>query len=104
MACAHLAPLVGVAALTDTNFGLTLWTVVLFVLFFIVLTKFGWKPLLAMIEERENGIREAVAGAEKARADAQALLVRQRSSSPRSRKRSGSRPTSPRRRARSRRP
>jgi F-type H+-transporting ATPase subunit b len=76
MASVHLAPALGAAALTDTNFGLTLWTFVLFVLFAFVLTKFGWKPLLAMIEEREKGIRDAVAGAEKARADAQALLAR----------------------------
>jgi F-type H+-transporting ATPase subunit b len=76
MASVPLAPVLGVAALTDTNFGLTLWTFVLFALFAFVLTKFGWKPLLTMIEERENGIREAVAGAEKARADAQALLAR----------------------------
>jgi F-type H+-transporting ATPase subunit b len=76
MASVHVAPALGAASLTDTNFGLTLWTFVLFVLFAFVLTKFGWKPLLAMIEEREKGIRDAVAGAEKARADAQALLAR----------------------------
>ena len=75
MSFASVAPLLG-AALTDTNLGLTVWTFVLFILFTFVLTRFGWKPLLAMIEEREKGIRDAVAGAEKARADAQALVAK----------------------------
>ena len=52
--------------LTDINFGLTALDVVLFVLFAFVMTKLGWKPLLAIIEEREKGIREAVEGAQKA--------------------------------------
>ena len=64
----------GGGGLADINFGLTLWTVVLFALFAWILTKFGWKPLLHMIEEREKSIREAVEGAEKASAEAQALL------------------------------
>jgi F-type H+-transporting ATPase subunit b len=61
--------------LTDINLGLTIWTIVLFVLFALALGKLGWKPLLAMIEEREQGVRTAVEGAHKANAEAQALLV-----------------------------
>jgi F-type H+-transporting ATPase subunit b len=64
----------GGGGLTDINLGLTIWTLVLFAIFASVLTKFGWKPLLAMIEEREKGVREAVDGAQKASAEAQALL------------------------------
>lgn len=60
--------------LTDVNAGLTLWTFVLFVLFAFLLGKFGWKPLLQLIEERERGVREAVEGAEKANTEAQGLL------------------------------
>ena len=60
---------------TDLDFGLTLWTVVLFVLFAFVLTKFGWRPLLDLIEEREKAIRDSVEGAERARAEAQGLLA-----------------------------
>jgi len=59
---------------TDLDFGLTLWTVVLFVLFAFVLTKLGWKPLLKIVEEREKGIRDSVASAEQARDEAQRLL------------------------------
>jgi F-type H+-transporting ATPase subunit b len=60
--------------LTDVNLALTIWTVVLFVLFSGVLAKFGWKPLLAMIEEREKSVRDNVEGAHKANAEAAALL------------------------------
>ena len=61
--------------LTDVNFGLALWTVVLFILFAVLMTKLGWRPLLNAIEEREKGIRGAVDGAQKAHAEAQALLA-----------------------------
>jgi F-type H+-transporting ATPase subunit b len=70
-----LTPAFAAGGFTDLEFGLTLWTVVLFGLFAFVLTKFGWKPLLAMIEEREKGIREAVGSAEKANEEAQRLLA-----------------------------
>src|SRR3954464_1651875 len=74
-----LAPFVPAAlaagGFTDLEFGLTLWTVVLFALFAFVLTKLGWKPLLHMVEEREKGIRDSVASAEQARDEAQRLLT-----------------------------
>jgi F-type H+-transporting ATPase subunit b len=60
---------------TDLNLGLTIWTWVLFGIFAFVLTKLAWKPLLGMIEEREKGIRDAVASAESAREEAQKLLA-----------------------------
>jgi F-type H+-transporting ATPase subunit b len=72
-----VSPLPAVAAggFTDLEFGLTLWTVVLFAIFAFVLTKLGWKPLLAMIEEREKSIHEAVGSAQKANEEAQRLLA-----------------------------
>ena len=70
-----LSPALAAGGFTDLEFGLTLWTVVLFAIFAFVLTKFGWKPLLAMIEEREKGIRDAVGSAEKANEEAQRLLA-----------------------------
>jgi F-type H+-transporting ATPase subunit b len=65
----------GGGGLADINLGLTIWTVVLFLLFAFVLNKLGWKPLLAVIEEREKGIRDAVQAAEQARNEAQSLLA-----------------------------
>ncbi len=66
---------VAAGGFTDLEFGLTLWTVVLFAIFAFVLTRLGWKPLLALVEEREKSIREAVSGAEKAKEEAQRLLA-----------------------------
>ena len=60
--------------LTDFNSTLFVATLVLFAIFAFVLGKFGWKPLLAMVEEREGFVRNAVEGAEKANAEAQSLL------------------------------
>ena len=75
MAVLDVSPLLAAGGLTDVNLGLTIWTFVLFVLFAFVLTKFGWKPMLAMIEEREKGIRDSVEGAQRASTEAQALLA-----------------------------
>lgn len=68
----------GGGGLTDVNLTLTVSTFVLFLIFAFVLGKFGWKPLLQMIEEREKGVREAVETAEKASAEAQAALEKHR--------------------------
>jgi F-type H+-transporting ATPase subunit b len=70
-----LAPALAAGGFTDLDLGLTIWTVVLFAIFAFVLTKLGWKPLLAMVEEREKGIRDAVGSAEKANEEAQRLLA-----------------------------
>jgi F-type H+-transporting ATPase subunit b len=63
---------------TDLNLGLTIWTVVLFTLFAIVLSKYAWKPLLETIEVRERMVREHVDKAETAQIEAQRLLQEQR--------------------------
>jgi F-type H+-transporting ATPase subunit b len=60
--------------LTDVDFTLTVATLVLFALFAVVLGKFGWGPLLKIIEERERTVRDTVEGAHKANAEAAALL------------------------------
>src|SRR5215470_17039868 len=69
-----LLALAGGGGLADINLGLTLWTVVLFAIFAFVLTKFGWGPLLQIVEARERSVREAVESAQKSNAEAQALL------------------------------
>ncbi len=58
----------------DINPGLMVWTVVTFVVLVIVLGRYAWKPLLKSLQDRENGIRQALESAEKARTDAAALL------------------------------
>ena len=73
-----LSPLSGAilasGGLTDIDSTLFWATLVLFAIFAFVLAKFAWGPLLGIIEEREKGVREAVDGAQKANAEAQALL------------------------------
>jgi F-type H+-transporting ATPase subunit b len=77
MACLILASAEGGgSALTNFDLNLFVWALVLFALFAFVLGRFGWKPLLGIIEERERGVRDAVDGAHRANAEAQALLAR----------------------------
>ena len=64
----------GGGSLTDIDFNLTLWTLVLFVLFAGVLWKFAWGPLLATIDAREKSVKDEVEGAHRANAEAAQLL------------------------------
>ena len=68
----------GGGGLTDVDLTLTVSTFVVFLIFAFVLGRFGWRPLLNMIEEREKTIREAVDGAEKANVEAKQLLEKHR--------------------------
>jgi len=58
----------------ELNPGLSIWTTVIFVTLIVVLGRFGWKPLLRSLKEREDGIRDALDQAEKARVEAAELL------------------------------
>ena len=58
--------------------GLAIWTVVTFLLLVFVLGKYAWKPLLAMLAEREQTIRTALDEARKAREDSESLLEQNR--------------------------
>lgn len=49
--------------------GLIIWQAIIFVLLFIVLSMFAWKPILASLKERETSIQDALDTAEKARAE-----------------------------------
>jgi F-type H+-transporting ATPase subunit b len=73
-ASALVPVLLAAGGLLDVEWTLFGSTLVLFLIFAFVLARFAWKPLLGMIEEREKGIKEAVDGAQRASADAQATL------------------------------
>ena len=67
------------------SFGLLLWTLLAFLIVFFILKKFAWKPILAALKEREVGIAESLATAEKVRGEMsllksenEALLVQAR--------------------------
>lgn len=51
--------------------GTIVWTIITFVLLSIILYKIGWKPILAMLEEREQRIKESLQTAERAREEAE---------------------------------
>ncbi|MBA2761916.1 MAG: F0F1 ATP synthase subunit B [Segetibacter sp.] len=49
--------------------GLVFWTLIAFILVFIILRKFAWKPILASLKEREASIADSLATAQKVRAE-----------------------------------
>jgi F-type H+-transporting ATPase subunit b len=57
------------------DFVVAIATVVVFGLLAFILSKTAWKPILRGLKAREDGIREQIQGAERANAEAKALLV-----------------------------
>ncbi|MBK8248475.1 MAG: F0F1 ATP synthase subunit B [Gemmatimonadetes bacterium] len=57
--------------------GLMFWTLVIFVLLMVVLTKFAYKPLLEAVEAREAALEAAIAKAQADREAASKLLADQ---------------------------
>ena len=53
--------------LLTPGFGLILWTLLAFVVFFFILKKFAWKPILESMNKREKTIADSLATAEKVR-------------------------------------
>lgn len=51
--------------------GLMFWTIITFLCLVFILGKFAWGPLLSAIEEREKRMKDDLAGAKKAREDAE---------------------------------
>ena len=59
------------ADLTTISTALSFWTIVTFVFLLIVLGKFAWKPILAMLAQREKTIADAIESAKNARVEAE---------------------------------
>jgi F-type H+-transporting ATPase subunit b len=59
--------------LITPEFGLVFWTAIMFLLLLGILRKFAWKPILGAVSDREEGIKKALASAEKARLEMQNL-------------------------------
>ena len=59
--------------LVTPGFGLVFWTIITFLCLLIIMRKFAWKPILGAVEEREDGIKSALASAESARKEMQNL-------------------------------
>lgn len=59
--------------LLKPEFGLIVWTGISFLILLFVLRKFAWKPILGAVNSREEGIKDALAAAEKARLEMENL-------------------------------
>lgn len=53
--------------------GLLFWTLIAFGIVFFILKAFAWKPILASLKERETGIADAIASADKVKAEMAAM-------------------------------
>lgn len=61
--------------LLSINPGLMVWTIVSFVIFFALLTKFAWGPIMKSLETREKNIRESIESAERAKEEGEKVLA-----------------------------
>jgi len=59
--------------INDFSFGLFFWQTLIFLLLVFLLRKFAWKPILDAVNEREEGIKNALLSAENAKRDMQNL-------------------------------
>jgi F-type H+-transporting ATPase subunit b len=59
--------------LITPEFGLVFWTLITFLVLLFILRKFAWNPILGAVSERENGIKKALASADKARQEMENL-------------------------------
>ncbi|EAR02741.1 F0F1 ATP synthase subunit B [Maribacter sp. HTCC2170] len=57
--------------INDFSFGLFFWQILLFVLLLLLLRKYAWKPILNAVDDREDGIKSALAAAEEAKKEMQ---------------------------------
>jgi len=59
--------------LNDFSFGLFFWQLAILIVLIFLLKKFAWKPILDSLNSREEGIKNALDSAEKARKEMQNL-------------------------------
>jgi len=58
--------------------GVMFWTIIIFLLLMVVLSRYAFKPLLAAVEAREKALRDAISDAKRDRDDAERILSDQR--------------------------
>ena len=63
--------------LLDPKVGLMFWTLIIFIVLLVVLSKFAYKPLLAAVEAREAALEKAITEAKADREAAAKLLAEQ---------------------------
>jgi F-type H+-transporting ATPase subunit b len=70
--------ILGANPLIEVSTGLMIWTLICFGITFVVLKKFAFGPVQAIIDERRKRIREALDEADRARAEAHRMLEEHR--------------------------
>jgi len=66
------------ASITEVNPGLTFWTIITFVVVFVVLRWKAWGPILQLVEQREKAIQDAIDAAKRERQEAEKMLAEQK--------------------------
>ena len=61
--------------INDFSYGLFFWQLLIFIALIFILRKFAWKPILTAVNDREEGIKNALAEAENARKEMQNLTA-----------------------------
>lgn len=62
-------------SIMDVHPGLTIWTIITFLVLLTILRAFAWKPLLEGLDKREKAIRDALDESEKAREESKKMLA-----------------------------
>ncbi|NLO20030.1 MAG: F0F1 ATP synthase subunit B [Ignavibacteria bacterium] len=62
-------------SLLSVNPGLIIWTIINFLIFLLIILKFGSKPIMNALKSRENRINSAIESAEKAKTEAEKLFI-----------------------------
>src|SRR5665213_79710 len=60
--------------LLSPNGGVMVWTLVIFIVLLLVLSKYAFKPITKAVEEREKALADAIEAAQRDRDDANRLL------------------------------
>jgi F-type H+-transporting ATPase subunit b len=68
----------GGGGLLSPSGGLMFWTLAIFVVLLIILSKYAYKPLLASVEAREKALQDALDKAQRDREDAARVLAEHR--------------------------
>jgi F-type H+-transporting ATPase subunit b len=68
----------GGGGLLSPNAGLMFWTLAIFIVLMVLLSKYAFGPITAAVEAREKALEEAILGAKRDREEAAAMLQKQR--------------------------
>jgi F-type H+-transporting ATPase subunit b len=68
----------GASGLLSPHGGLMFWTLLIFIVLWLILSKFAFKPITAAVEAREKALQDAIETATRNREESERLLAEQR--------------------------